>query len=393
MSFACPACPSALQAQSQPAPPWKTSCTTRDLDQGGNDGPSLTVGEAANLLINGTLITTVVPQMRATQLVTDAGSVTVLVFSVGANNYALAPFNINIPANAHTTAPASLNVGPGTSISPIQYGLQPKDANTCSATIFPTESFGSQVLSSGIGTINLLDTDLVRGNGATLAQEVLTNLVNAFNCAASDYSQSLTTLQLNDGTVRGAVQTLQVITNLFYGSSNASYFFDKAALSASGHMFADVATGLGSVAVDHNLRSATPSISARSSMAVATACLRLPSISVINGTARADVLVGTTGQNAIRGFDGNDKLAGNGDRDAYIIGTDSRSGTRSTYYHASKVVVALMAGVAVKSITDNGSAMVITLVGDLDRILACGAALNISDKTFQETSGSFTTFV
>ena len=75
MTFPSPACPWAGQAQSQPAPPWKTSCTTRDLDQGGNDGLSLTVGEAANLLINGTLITTVVPQMRATQLVTDAGSV------------------------------------------------------------------------------------------------------------------------------------------------------------------------------------------------------------------------------------------------------------------------------------------------------------------------------
>ena len=63
----------------------KVVLTTRDLDLGGNDGLSLTAGEAANLLINGTLITTIVPQMRATLLVTDAGSFTVLVFSVGGN--------------------------------------------------------------------------------------------------------------------------------------------------------------------------------------------------------------------------------------------------------------------------------------------------------------------
>ena len=101
----------------------KVVLTTRDLDQGGTEGLSLDAGEAANLLINGTLIATVVPQMRATLLVTDAGSFTVLVFSVGGNSYALAPFNTNFAAITHTTAPATLNIGAVTGISPIQYGL------------------------------------------------------------------------------------------------------------------------------------------------------------------------------------------------------------------------------------------------------------------------------
>ena len=98
-------------------------------------------------------------------LVTDAGSFTVQVFSVGGHNYALAPFNADFAASTHTT----LNIGAVTSISPIQDGLQPEAANTCTAPAFSIESFGSQVRSTHIGTLHLLDTDLVRGNGATEA--------------------------------------------------------------------------------------------------------------------------------------------------------------------------------------------------------------------------------
>ena len=55
-------------------------------------------------------------------------------------------------------------------------------------------------------------------------------------------------------------------------------------------------------------------------------------------------------------------------------------------------MIALEAGSSVKSIIDNGSAIVITLVGDNDRIVIDGAALNLSDIIIQETSGSFSIF-
>ncbi len=386
----------------------KVVLTTRDLEQGGNDGLSLTSGEAANLLINGTLIATVVPELRATLLVTEAGSFTVLVFSVGGNSYALAPFNTNFAASTHTSASATLNIGAVDQISPIQYGLQPEDANTYAAQVFSTQAFGSQVLSAGVSTVHLLDTDLVRGNAATPAQELITSDVGAtvtrdvYSSTGSSYSESLTTLQFKDGSVLGAVETLQSLS--YSGYTNfGSYFFDKAALAASGHTIADVATVLSSVAFDHNLSWAQVGFTFQSGPVVngggdnVPPPPPLPSINVINGTARADVLVGTAGSDAIRGFDGNDRLTGGADRDAFIFGTDSRSGVRSidhiTDYHAHEDVVVLEAGASVKSIIDNGTAIVITLVGDGDKIYVDGAALNVSDITFQETSGSFSIFV
>ena len=189
----------------------KVVLTTRDLDQGGNDGLSLTVGEAANLLINGTLITTIVPQMRATLLVTEAGSFTGLVFSVGGNSYALAPFNTNFAASTNTIAPATLNISSVDAIQPIQYGLQPEDANTYTGHDFSTESFGGQLISSGTGTVHLLDTDLVRGNAAVPGGEILTNDVGSavtgdiFGSFGATYSESLTTLKFTDGTTLAGV--------------------------------------------------------------------------------------------------------------------------------------------------------------------------------------------
>ena len=386
----------------------KVVLTTRDLDQGGIDGLSLDPGEAANLLINGTLIATVVPQMRATLLVTDAGSFTVLVFSVGGNSYALAPFNTNFAGITRTTAPAVLNIGAVNGISPIQYGLQPEDANTYSAQSFSIESFGSQIFSSGVSTVDLLDTDLVRGNGATPGQELLVSDVGTtvtrdiFSVAGSSYSESLTTVQFKDGTILGGLQTLERVT--YSGYTNfGSYFFDQAALAASGHTIADIATVLGSLAFDHNLSWAQAGFTFQSGPVVngggdnVPPPPPLPTITIINGTSRADVLTGTSGSDAIRGFDGNDRLTGGAGRDAFIFGTDSRSGVRSTDritdYQAGLDVVVLEAGSSVKSIIDNGSAIVITLVGDNDRIVIDGAALNLSDIVFQETSGSFSIFI
>ncbi len=205
--------------------------TTRDLFLGGTDGLSLNPGEAANLLINGTLIATVVPQMRATLLTTDAGSFAVLVFSVGGNSYALTASNTGFPAATQTTAASVLNTFSVGAISPVFYGLQPEDANSYSAQTFSTQSYGSNLLSTRVGTLNLFDTDLVRGNAATPDQEILTT-ANGFTRAASAYTESLTTLQFKDGSVLGGVKTLQSVTFASYGEINAGYFFDTAALAA-----------------------------------------------------------------------------------------------------------------------------------------------------------------
>lgn len=103
--------------------------------------------------------------------------------------------------------------------------------------------------------------------------------------------------------------------------------------------------------------------------------------------------VGTAGRDAIRGFDGDDTMTGGGGHDAFIFGTDSRSGRRSTDvvrdYQVGQDVIGLEGGASVRSIVDNGSAIVITLVGDGDRIMVRGAVLNVADITFVQDNFDF----
>jgi len=309
-----------------------------------------------------------------------------------AGSYALAASTIGFPASTQTTTVSTLNTTAVTGISPLNYGLQPEDANTYSATVFAIESFGTQMLSAGVGTLNLFDTDLVRGNEATPGQEIITNAAGTFTRAASSYSETLTTLQFTDGTVLGGVKTLQSIANLSYGSSSAGYLFDTAALAASGHTIADVAIVLGSLNFDHDLNWAEAGFTFQSGPVVNGGGDGVPppppllAINVIDGTSRADMLVGTSGRDAIRGFDRNDLLTGGGDRDTFIFGTDARSGQRSTDritdYQVGQDVVGLEGPASVQSIRDNGSAIVITLTGDGDKIIIDGAALTVDDISF-----------
>ena len=67
----------------------------------------------------------------------------------------------------------------------------------------------------------------------------------------------------------------------------------------------------------------------------------------------------------------------------FIFGTDSRSGRRSadtiTDFHANHDIIGLEGGASVRSIVDNGAAIVIMLAGDGDRIVIDGAALTVAD--------------
>ena len=77
----------------------------------------------------------------------------------------------------------------------------------------------------------------------------------------------------------------------------------------------------------------------------------------------------------------------------FIFGTDSRSGRRSTDtitdYQVGQDYIGLEGGSAVRTIVDNGSANVITLVGDGDRIVINGADLNVSDIRILDNPISF----
>ena len=113
-----------------------------------------------------------------------------------------------------------------------------------------------------------------------------------------------------------------------------------------------------------------------------------PPLVRVDGTTRNDRVVGTAAADAIRGYDGNDKLTGRGGADVFIFGTDSRSGERAIDtildYTVGEDIIRLEGGAAIRSITDNGKAIVITLVGDKDRIVINGPDLEVADIGFDQ---------
>ena len=365
----------------------KVVLTTRDLLAGAtsaeqtNDAVGLTTGEGANFLINGLLLGTVTPTFRAVLLNTNAGSYSAIVFTIGTDSYAIPLPGANFTAATVITSASVVNTPTVPVINPISFGLLPEDANTYTAQAFSTQDFGGPAGGlpdfSEVSTVTLYDTDLIRGNGEV---------------QRTAFVETLATLQFKDGTVLGGVETLQ--TGGYSGYVTAfTYLFDKAALAASGHSIADVAAVLGSFATDHDLNWNEAGFSFVAGPLtngggddVPPPPPPPPPLIILNGTSRADVLIGTAGREAIRGFDGNDTLTGGDGNDAFIFGTDSRSGHRSVDvirdYQVGHDVIGLEGGASVRSIVDSGSAIVITLLGDGDRIVVSGAALNVADIKF-----------
>ena len=373
----------------------KVILTTRDLITGSgeasqlNDAIGLSLNESATFQINGTLISDTVPEFRAVSLNTNAGAISALVFTVGGVTYALAAPGTNFDTATRITAPSVTNISAVPVVNPVSYGLLPEGANTYTAKIFVTEDFNGAPIGipdlASVGTATLYDTDLIRGNGE-IPQ-------------SGAYQETLTTIQFSDGTILGGIETLQRGGYSGYVTSFA-YLFDEAKLAASGHTLADVHGVLSSVAFDHDLTweeagfdfaAGPPPDGGNNNLAPPPP--PPPPLNVINGTSRANVLNGTNSADAIRGFDGNDTLTGNGGNDVFIFGTDSRSGRRSVDtirdFQADQDFIGLEGGASVKSIIDNGSAIVITLVGDGDRIVIDGAALTVADIRILDNPTTF----
>jgi Ca2+-binding RTX toxin-like protein len=302
--------------------------TTRDLLSPGvptNDGFYLTTGESANILINGSLVSTLVPSFRTVLLNTDQGTFSAQIFTIGQDSYAL-PLTGNTFAASTITAPFTLSTGgaSATSLNPQTYGLQPEGANTYVAQAFSTQDFNGSPYGvpdySTVTTVTLQDTDLIRGNGEALF---------------SPYTETLTTIQFSDGTILGGVETLQRGGYSGYVTS-FSFLFDTGALAASGHTIGDVVAVLNSFAYDHNLTWAEAGFTLSAGPITDGGGDDVPPPppdpalpNVINGTSRNDVLTGTSGRDIIRGFDRNDTMTGGDGDDYFVFGTDSRSGRRS----------------------------------------------------------------
>ncbi len=374
----------------------KVILTTRDLltetgtkGGGSQDAFGLVSGESATIQINGSVIATTLPTLRGATLTTDAGTLSVFLFTVGADTYAIARAGTDFDAHTQITAPSvTSSFAFQSSLNPITYGLLPEGASTFTAATFNTQSSGAnpngQSISITIGTTTVYDTDLERGNG---------------ELTGGGGTELLTTLQFSDGSILGGVEALRYGGYSGYVTS-FSYLFNAEKLNAVGKTLADVTGVLNSFAFDHDLdwddvgfTLAAGPLPDGGNNDVPPPPPPPPPLVRLDGTSRADRLTGTDAAEAIRGFDGNDRLTGRGGADVFVFGTESRSGVRSTDtitdYQAGIDAIALEGGASVQSITDSGTAIIITLVGDRDRIVVQGADLDVADIDIVSTSGSF----
>jgi hypothetical protein len=211
-----------------------------------------TPAEQVTFRINGAVVATAVPDMRATLLQTDAGSLTALMFTAGGVTYAIPA----VPNTAATRTVAQSAVNTGT-VGPLvthRYGLLPVGAQTRVGTAFTQSFFDGAPLSTQTQRFTVLDADNVRRNASAPDEELV-----FFGDPAPTYvsrmipgTDVLATVSLSNGStavVRG-VRTESFGT---YGSSNVTWFFERAALAAAGATIADVTGVVSSTPSAHTL--------------------------------------------------------------------------------------------------------------------------------------------
>jgi hypothetical protein len=119
--------------------------------------------------IDGSVVTTSVPDMRLTQLQTDAGPITAIVFTASGVTYAISTQAVE--AATRTTATSTVRA-PAVSIFTHAYGLLPVGAKSRTGDAFrQVTNFG--LLGGAVATrVTVLDADDIRGNADTVAEEL-----------------------------------------------------------------------------------------------------------------------------------------------------------------------------------------------------------------------------
>lgn len=241
--------------------------TTADPYSGAGDGtalsgatPSFRIGrttvpgtpaEQVTFRVNGAVIATAVPDMRATLLQTDAGSLTALMFTAGGVTYAIP----STPTSAtRTVAQSAVNTGTVGTLITHRYGLLPVGAQTRAGAAFTQTFFGADPLGAGAQRHTVVDADNVRRNASAPEEELV-----FFGDPAPTYvsrlipgADVLATVSLRNGstvTVRG------VRTETFgnYAERTVTWFLERAALAAAGATIADVTGVVSSTPSAHTL--------------------------------------------------------------------------------------------------------------------------------------------
>jgi hypothetical protein len=243
----------------------QVTLTTDDPDSGpqgplglNSDPTALVLGEAVTLRVNGALVATAVPAMRAAALRTDAGTFTVLVFSAGGNSYALPQYNQPITTVTRTVAPSTLNAGAASSIVTYWNGLLPAGATVRHGSAFSQVTEAGTVTSAAVADYVLYDADAIRGSGDSSGDEVvLKDLKGAPSNGSVGRLNSSVGVEVL-ATVRFANGAIGVVRAVRYDNYAAyyaisSYLFDGAALAAAGQTVQNVTGVLSTSPLNHGL--------------------------------------------------------------------------------------------------------------------------------------------
>lgn len=244
--------------------------TTTDPNTNDNDGfyltaaqapvrirPGVTIpgspAETATFRIDGSVVATSVPTMRLAQLQTDAGPLTVLVFTASGATYAIARDGVGTASR--TVAPTSVPTAGG-SLAPFQWGVLPIGARARVGSAFSQSTFnGTPSGPGGVVRATVVDADDIRRNVDTVFEEFV-----ARGEPAASYPGLLglrgeevtATVTLRSGATV-SLPALGFPTYGPYGFGSTAWLFDRAALAAAGATIADLTGVISQTPTDHGL--------------------------------------------------------------------------------------------------------------------------------------------
>ncbi len=211
-----------------------------------------TPAEQVTFRINGTVVATAVPDMRAAWLQTDAGMVTAVVFTAGGVTYAMP--RAAIGSATRTVAQSTVNTGTIGVLLTYQYGLLPVGAQARAGTVFTQATFDGVVTNTITQRYTVLDTDNVRHNASAVDEELVLvgDQAPTYNNRGIAGVEVIANVLLRNGTTV-TVRAMEADGCCSYGSSGGTWMFERAALAAAGATIADVAQVISSAPSAHTL--------------------------------------------------------------------------------------------------------------------------------------------
>ena len=208
--------------------------------------------EAVTYRIDGSVVATSVPDMRRTQLQTDAGPITAIVFTASGVTYAISTQAVEA---ATRTTGSTVNTTPVTSIFTYAYGLLPVGAKSRTGDAFrQVTNFG--LLGGAVATrVTVLDADDIRGNADTVAEELAVlgepapRYPGRLNVQGAEV---VATVTLRSGALL-SVNALSYRETGAYLFVSTTWLFDRAALAAAGATVADITGVVSEASSSHSL--------------------------------------------------------------------------------------------------------------------------------------------